>query len=64
MTCKEQIINSIGDGEKSAYQISKELSYAYTTTHRYCRELFFEGKLKAKKEIDGHIVKVLYYVEK
>lgn len=64
MTCKEDILVCIGERKMTAYQISKELTYAYTTTHRYCRELFFQGKLTAKKELTGHIVKVVYCVKK
>lgn len=63
MLCKEAIINLMNKSVvMTAYEISKEINFSYSNTHKYCRELFDEEIIEIKKiEFGRNKAQKLFY---
>lgn len=64
MNCKDAILQTL-KGEMTAYAISKNTGYSYSTTHRYVKELKAEGKIiETRRDLSQIPLKVYYSIKK
>lgn len=61
MNCRESILYNL-KGEMTTYEIHKKIGFSYSTTHRYVKELFLEGKLIKTKTDTSNPIRTWYKV--